>query len=227
MPKVSLDFDNKKEIKVLMLKGEAGKTSYDLAVEEELFSGTLEEWIETFATPENYITRTEFQKVTQAQYDELKARGELITNCFYLIVDDDSYDNIIEKLDGLEDNDTNLRSDITANTTSINNLSNQAFKKGVWVSGTTGTTVLPEDGYYIFAFSIQVGSYETIYYSNIVHVEINQDGISVSSGAIFDLIQGDFLQFVVDQTGLVNLYVKTSSGVPTSVTHPFRYMKIG
>lgn len=92
-----------KEIRVIAVKGEKGtdgqdgqdgqngqdgKSSYELAVEEELFSGTLEEWIETFATPENYITRTEFQKVTQAQYDAMAEAGTLVANCYYLIIDD-------------------------------------------------------------------------------------------------------------------------------------------
>lgn len=89
-----------KEIRVIALKGERGtngqdgqdgqdgKSSYELAVEEELFSGTLQEWIETFATPENYITRTEFQKVTQAQYDAMEQAGTLVPNCYYLIIDD-------------------------------------------------------------------------------------------------------------------------------------------
>ena len=89
-----------KEIRVIAVKGERGndgqdgqdgqdgKSSYELAVEEELFSGTLQEWIETFATPENYITRTEFQKVTQAQYDAMAEAGTLVANCYYLIIDD-------------------------------------------------------------------------------------------------------------------------------------------
>lgn len=90
-----------KEIKVVMMRGLTGNSSYQDAVENELFSGTLEEWIETFATPENYITRTEFQKVTQAQYDELKAQGQLIPNAFYLITDDDTYDEITTRIDNL------------------------------------------------------------------------------------------------------------------------------
>ena len=40
-----------KEIKIIMLKGEKGNSSYEEAVENGLFSGTLEEWIETYATP--------------------------------------------------------------------------------------------------------------------------------------------------------------------------------
>lgn len=92
-----------KEIKVLMLKGERGYSSYEQAVEEELFSGTLEEWIETFATPENYVTRNEFKKVTQAEYDALKRDGELIPNCYYVITDDDSWEEITTRLTALEE----------------------------------------------------------------------------------------------------------------------------
>ena len=92
-----------KEIKVIALRGTKGKTSYEEAVENELFSGTLEEWISTFATPDNYITRGEFQKVTQAQYDALKQAGQLVENCFYLIVDDTSYDDLNDALEQLQD----------------------------------------------------------------------------------------------------------------------------
>lgn len=111
-----------KEIKVLMLKGEAGKTSYDLAVENLLFSGTLEEWIETFATPENYITRLEFQKVTQAEYDEMEAQGELIPNTFYLITDDDTYEEITTAISNLNTSYTNLSEQVSINSQEISNL---------------------------------------------------------------------------------------------------------
>lgn len=108
-----------KEIKIIMLKGASGqdgqdgqdgtdgqdgKSSYELAIENELFSGTLAEWINTFATPENYITRGEFQKVTQAQYDALKQAGELIPNCYYLIIDDTTYEDLISAIDEISDN---------------------------------------------------------------------------------------------------------------------------
>lgn len=93
-----------KEIKVIAVKGETGndgKSSYDLAVEELHYSGTLEEWIETFATPENYVTRNEFQKVTQAEYDALEQAGELIPNCYYIITDDTSYTDLVDRIDNM------------------------------------------------------------------------------------------------------------------------------
>ena len=105
-----------KEIRIIAVKGERGtdgqdgvdgqdgadgKSSYQLAIENELFSGTLEEWIETFATPENYITRGEFQKVTQAQYDALKLAGQLIPNCYYLIIDSTDAEDFEQALEDI------------------------------------------------------------------------------------------------------------------------------
>ena len=81
-----------KEIQIIMLRGKTGATSYEDAVKHNLFSGTLEEWIETFATPDNYITRYEFQKVTQEEYDALEEAQLVIPNCYYVITDDDSWD---------------------------------------------------------------------------------------------------------------------------------------
>ena len=124
MPKVSLDFNTRKEIKVLMLKGEIGKSSYQLAVENELFSGTLEEWIETFSTPENYITRTEFQKVTQAEYDELEEQGLLIPNAFYLITNDATYDEIMSALGDLSSRVTIVENSVSGLTNNLADLTN-------------------------------------------------------------------------------------------------------
>lgn len=118
-----------KEIQILMLKGEKGRSSYEEAVENEYFSGTLEEWIETYATPENYVTRNEFKKVTQAEYDALEEAGELIPNCYYVITDDDTWEEIETRLTALEEAKTLieaevsvLQSDVNDNTTDITNL---------------------------------------------------------------------------------------------------------
>ena len=108
-----------KEIKIVMLKGQRGtdgqdgKSSYDLAVEELHYSGTLEEWLESFSTPENYITRNEFKKVTQAEYDELEANHQLIPDCYYIITDDTTYDDLIERIDGIDETITDIQEDIT------------------------------------------------------------------------------------------------------------------
>lgn len=108
-----------KEIKILMLKGASGtdgqdgKSSYDLAVEELHYSGTLEEWLESFSTPENYITRNEFKKVTQAEYDELEATHQLIPDCYYIITDDETYDELLERLDGIDETIAGIQEDIT------------------------------------------------------------------------------------------------------------------
>lgn len=117
-----------KEIKILMLKGESGtdgKSSYDLAVEELHYSGTLEEWIESFSTPENYITRNEFKKVTQAEYDELEANHQLIPDCYYIITDDETYDDLIERIEAIESNVGDLQEDNTQNKTDIEELQGQ------------------------------------------------------------------------------------------------------
>lgn len=108
-----------KEIKVIAVKGQKGdngqdgKSSYELAVEELHYSGTLEEWIETYATPENYVTRNEFKKVTQAEYDALEQAGELIPDCYYIITDDETYDELIERIENIESDITEIQEDIT------------------------------------------------------------------------------------------------------------------
>ena len=108
-----------KEIKIIAVKGERGtdgqdgKSSYDLAVEELHYSGTLEEWIESFSTPENYITRDEFKKVTQAEYDALEQAHQLIPDCYYIITDDETYDELLERLDGIDETISGIQDDIT------------------------------------------------------------------------------------------------------------------
>lgn len=108
-----------KEIKIIAVKGERGtngedgKSSYDLAVEELHYSGTLEEWIASFSTPENYITRDEFKKVTQAEYDALEQAHQLIPDCYYIITDDETYDELLERLDGIDETIAGIQEDIT------------------------------------------------------------------------------------------------------------------
>lgn len=102
-----------KEIKVIAVKGQRGYSSYEEAVANDYFSGTLEEWIATYATPENYVTRDEFKKVTQAEYDALEQAGELIPNCYYIITDDTTYDELINRIEALESDVTDNTSDIT------------------------------------------------------------------------------------------------------------------
>ena len=132
-----------KEIKVIMLKGERGtngqdgqdgqdgqngqdgKSSYDLAVENLLFSGTLEEWIETFATPENYFTRAEIQRVTQAEYDELVETGQVAPNCYYLITDDDTLETLQSLLSTLQNNKVEKVTSNNDYTSSITNSGNE------------------------------------------------------------------------------------------------------
>lgn len=104
-----------KYIKVCMLKGQKGNSAYQEAVENDLFSGTLEEWIESFATPENYITRTEFQKVTQSQYDAMAQEGTLVPNCYYLIIDDNSANDF----ETIKDDIADLKTSVNTNTQDI------------------------------------------------------------------------------------------------------------
>lgn len=118
-----------KEIRVIAIQGtkgdngQDGKSSYELAVENELFSGTLEEWIETFSTPENYITRTEFQKVTQAQYDAMAQAGTLIPNCYYLIIDDTTAQDFAT----LQNTVGNLQTTVGQLQTDITNLGGRTY----------------------------------------------------------------------------------------------------
>ena len=113
-----------KEIKVVILKGERGYSAYQEAVANNLFSGTLEEWIETYATPDDYITRGEFQKVTQAQYDALKQAEQLVPNCYYLIVDDTSYQDIMTRLNTLSTSTSENTNDIDDLKNKTNNNTN-------------------------------------------------------------------------------------------------------
>ena len=136
-----------KEIEVLMLRGEKGYSSYEEAVANALFSGTLEEWIETFATPDNYITRYEIKFVTQAQYEALVEADQLRPNCYYFITDDDTWDtiqdiisrvgilessmetatsdisNLQEDVGGLQTNGSGLNDDVEALQEAVNGLS--------------------------------------------------------------------------------------------------------
>lgn len=117
-----------KEIKIIMLKGEKGQdglSSYDLAVEELHYSGTLEEWIASFSTPENYITRDEFKKVTQAEYDALEQAHQLIPDCYYIITDDETYDDLIDRIEAIESDVDDLQIDNTQNKSDIETLQGQ------------------------------------------------------------------------------------------------------
>lgn len=73
---------------VVMLKGDDGMTSYELAVKYLGFTGTLEDWIKAYTTPEDYFTRDDLKMVTQAEYDDLKANNKLVAGCYYFITDD-------------------------------------------------------------------------------------------------------------------------------------------
>lgn len=80
--------------KVVMLKGDDGMTSYELAVKYLGFSGTLEDWIKAYTTPEDYFTRDDLKMVTQAEYDELKANNKLVAGCYYFITDDTTLEDL-------------------------------------------------------------------------------------------------------------------------------------
>lgn len=97
-----------KEIEVLMLRGEKGYSSYQEAVANGLFVGTLEEWIETFATPDDYITRYEYKKVTQDEYDALAEAGQLQANCYYIITDDDTWEILQDYFSRVETLETSM-----------------------------------------------------------------------------------------------------------------------
>ena len=169
-----------KEIKVIAVKGERGYSSYEEAVANDYFSGTLEEWIETYATPENYVTRDEFKKVTQAEYDALEQAGELIPNCYYIITDDTTYDELINRIEALESDVTDNTNDITDikdDITDINNdidninqrLDDLGFSEGVFSvsEGTPATNWIKKQGKYVrgslvLLTSINAGASKTI-----------------------------------------------------------------
>ena len=131
-----------KEIKVIALKGEKGNSAYQDAVENELFSGTLAEFMSTFATPDNYITRYEYKKVTQAEYDALEQSGQIINNCYYIITDDDTWETIQDALSlasdvvTLQDDVGHLKDDVEDIEASIGNITEDL--------GTLTETTLPD-----------------------------------------------------------------------------------
>lgn len=137
-----------KEIEILMLKGQRGYSSYEEAVANALFQGTLEEWIETFATPENYVTRNEFKKVTQAEYDALVVAGELIENCFYIITDDDTWNeiqDIIARIGDLETSMEDLQEDVSNLQEDVDDL-NEIKSNQVVVGAETYTATITNNG---------------------------------------------------------------------------------
>lgn len=182
-----------KEIKVIAVKGQKGdngKSSYELAVEELHYSGTLEEWIETFATPENYVTRYEFQKVTQAEYDALAQAQELIPDCYYIITDDTSYDDLIDRIEAIESDVTNIQGDIDTIENNVSDLQTQDIALGnritelekypinIEIDSTNPNMSQDLSGIVTNGAIISVGIRITIkssgnyaYYSSIIHID--------------------------------------------------------
>lgn len=180
-----------KEIKIVMLKGERGtdgqdgKSSYELAIENELFSGTLEQWINTFATPENYITRGEFQKVTQAQYDALKQAGQLTPNCYYLIIDDTTYDDIEQAIENLDNALSPMQTDITNLKSRTTNLEAKVYKIVGNEEAGYNTGSLSNDGNNINLFQGFANSsftYEETGYISIKKDEIKLEFTTLDNG---------------------------------------------
>ena len=139
-----------KEIKVIAVKGQRGYSSYEEAVANDYFSGTLEEWIETYATPENYVTRDEFKKVTQAEYDALEQAGELIPNCYYIITDDETYDELITRLNGIDTTITEIDNQITEIDNRVLAIENK--KIGTDISFSETEITINEAGLYAISF---------------------------------------------------------------------------
>lgn len=136
-----------KEIEVLMLKGEKGYSSYQEAVANGLFVGTLEQWIETFATPDDYITRYEYQRVTQAEYDALAEAEQLQANCYYIITDDDTWEileDVISRVGTLETSMETAQGDISDLQTDVNDL--KELKSNQYVGTDTYTATITNDG---------------------------------------------------------------------------------
>ena len=59
--------------------------------------------------------------VTQGKYNELFTSGALVENCYYYITDDNTYSDIVEKLD-------EIINQVNGNTTQINNITASTFK---------------------------------------------------------------------------------------------------
>lgn len=144
-----------KEVQVLMLKGQKGNSSYQDAVDNGLFVGTLEEWIQTYATPENYLTRREFQKVTQEEYDEMAETHSLEPNCYYFITDDDTWQTIQDLLSDVSALDSDIdavdsRLEIVENDLT-NNVKPEVSQNSTEVSWLNVHARIKEDTYQYFS----------------------------------------------------------------------------
>ena len=136
-----------KEIEVLMLKGEKGYSSYQEAVANGLFVGTLEQWIETFATPDDYVTRYEFKKVTQEEYDALAEAEQLQANCYYIITDDDTWEileDVISRVGTLETSMETAQGNILDLQNDVSDLNELKSKQ--YVGTDTYTATITNDG---------------------------------------------------------------------------------
>ena len=217
-----------KEIKVIMLKGERGlkgqngkdgKSSYELAKENLLFSGTLEEWIKTFATPENYFTRAEIQRVTQAEYDKLVETGQVAPNCYYLITDDNT-------LETLESSITLLKKLISA--LQINKIekaitSNNGYISTITNSG-TGIELKTAKVNGKQNFSVEVCSDDIYFYGedqngfttvDFTLLDINGriNDLEGQVSTLKDVVNNDIIDFTLPATGIIakRTYVKYAS----------------
>ena len=114
-----------KEIKIIMLKGEKGNSSYEEAVENGLFSGTLEEWIETYATPENYVTTIDFQRVTQEQSSDISDLQEDVSDLKNDV--SDLQEDVSDLKNDVYDETTGLKNRVSINENNINDLQNDVL----------------------------------------------------------------------------------------------------
>lgn len=199
-----------KEIKIIAVtgaKGDNGKSSYELAVEELHYSGTLEEWIETFATPENYVTRNEFQKVTQAEYDALVEAGELIPNCYYIITDDTSYTDLVDRIDNMAGDVEDVIEEFEASMETRMEAVEEAVRTGLRLNLTSiecacnfaywnNNSMVASDGSDIPAISLKVSS---TYGNNQVNI-LPTDCITSVAEARVEYVSGDnnYIEFYLD-----------------------------
>lgn len=102
-------------------------------------------------------------------------------------------------------------------------IANKAFKPNEWIKGTTGTSTINEDGYYMFRLIIGDQQFNT----GIIRVS---NGVNAISPTMFDLQDPTQLyQMHINTTGLVKAYsTRTTDGATaTSFETNFYYMKVG
>lgn len=232
-----------KEIEVLMLRGEKGYSSYEEAVANALFSGTLEEWIETFATPDNYFTRYELKFVTQAEYEALIQADQLRPNCYYFITDDETWETLQDvisrvgtlessmetaqgDIDALEEDVSGLQTDVSGLSDDVTDLKGKSLSSRSLITSSTDTDYhFISNGYYDWTVGNPIVAHSEYLYvlKTAIRYKATQDGYYTNydlTPFIFDAVdsgvntnKSSIQYIVIPSVGLIEINVEYRSGI--------------